>query len=130
MTRDGKHIYVTNSASNSVWIVDVQKRKVAREIATGAGPNRVFLSPDEKTLLYSMQAGAAMGFADTNSGRETARIKLPGPPLSLALSTDKLTAYLGIQDSDKIVVISVPQRKIIRVFSTPPGAGPDSIEPL
>jgi YVTN family beta-propeller protein len=130
MSRDGKRIYVTNSASNSVSIVDVQKRKVEREIATGAGPNRVFLSPDEKTLLYSMQAGAAMGFADTNSARETARIKLPGPPLSLALSSDKRTAYLGIQDSDKIVVISVPQKKIVLVFNTPPGAGPDSIEPL
>ena len=49
-------------------------------------------------------------------------IPLPGPPLSLALSADGKTAYLGIQDSDKIVVISVPEKKIIRVFDTPPGS--------
>jgi hypothetical protein len=119
---------VTNSRCNRISIVDVRKRKAERGIATGAGPNQVFLSPDEKTLLYSMQAGASMGFADTTSGRETARIKLTGP-LSLALSPYKQTAYLGIQDSEKIVVISVPQRKITRVFDTPPGAA-DSIEPL
>ena len=71
-----------------------------------------------------------MGFADRSSGKETARIPLPGPPLSLALSADGKTAYLGIQDSDKIVVISVHERKIIRIFDTPPGTGPDSIEPL
>jgi YVTN family beta-propeller protein len=130
MTRDGQRVYVTNSRSNSISIVNTQSRKVEREVATGAGPNRIFLSPDEKTLLYSFQAGEGMGFADVATAKETARIALPGPPLSLSLSKDAQTAFLGIQDSDKIVVISVPQRKIIRVFDTPPNSGPDSIEPL
>jgi YVTN family beta-propeller protein len=112
MTRDGKRVYVTNSRSNSISIVNAQSRKVEREIATGAGPNRIFLSPDEKTLLYSFQSGQGMGFADVDTAK------------------DAQTAFLGIQDSDKIVVISVSQRKIIRVFDTPPNSGPDSIEPL
>lgn len=130
LTRDGKRMYITNSRSNSISIVDVAARKIEREIATGDGPNRIYLSPDEKTLLYSFQAGAGMGFADIATAKETTRIALPGPPLSLSLSKDKQTAFLGIQDSDKIVVVSVGQRKIIRVFDTPAGAGPDSIEPL
>lgn len=130
MSRDGRTIYVTNNQSNSISIVDVPTRKVKREIATGEGPARVFLSSDEKTLLYNLQAGSAMGFADAGSGKETARIPLPGQPLSLSLSADGKTAYLGIQDSDKIVVVSVVERKIVRVFDTPAGAGPDSIEPL
>jgi hypothetical protein len=110
--------------------VDVAARKIEREIATGAGPNRIYLSPDEKTLYYSFQAGAGMGFADIASGKETARIALPGPPLSFTLSKDGKTGYLGIQDSDKIVVVSIGDRKIIRIFDTPAGAGPDSIEPI
>ena len=130
LARDGNTLYMTNSASNSISIVDVKARKVLRNIASGAGPNRIYRAPDEKTLLYSFQAGAGMGFADIASAKETTRIPLPGPPLSLSLSKDSQTAFLGIQDSDKIVVISVPQRKIIRVFDTPAGAGPDSIEPL
>jgi YVTN family beta-propeller protein len=130
MSRDGKNIYVTNNAGNSISVIEAASRKVKREIATGDGPARVFLSADEKTLLYNLQEGSAMGFADTASGKETARIALPGQPLSLSLSADGKTAYLGIQDSDKIVVISVPERKIVRVFDTPKGAGPDSIEPL
>jgi YVTN family beta-propeller protein len=130
MTRDGSTIYVTNNAGNSIAVVDVATRKVKREIATGQGPARVFLSPDEKTLLYNLQTGSGMGFADAASGKETTRIALPGAPLSLQLSKDAKTAYLGIQDSDKVVVISVPERKIARVFDTPAGAGPDSIEPI
>ena len=130
MSRDGKRVFVTNSASNSISVVDVKSLRVEKEIATGDGPNRIFLTPDEKTLLYSFQAGAGMGFADIASGKETARVPLPGQPLSLQVSADFKTAYLGIQDSDKIVVISVPERKIVRVLDTPAGSGPDSIEVL
>jgi YVTN family beta-propeller protein len=130
LSRDGKRMYITNSASNSISIVDVAARKIERAIATGAGPNRIYLSPDEKTLYYSFQAGAGMGFADVASGKETARIALPGPPLSFTLSKDGKTGYLGIQDSDKIVVVSIAERRIVRVFDTPAGAGPDSIEPI
>jgi DNA-binding beta-propeller fold protein YncE len=103
---------------------------VEGEIQTGTGPARVFLTPDGKTLVYNLQTGQAIGFADLATRQETARIRLPGQPLSVALSRDGQIAYLGIQDSDKVAIVSVPQRKIVRVFETPPGAGPDTVEPL
>ena len=130
LSRDGKLVYVTNMESNTISIVDAETHKVAGEIQTGTGPARAFPTPDGKTLVYNLQTGQAMGFADLATGRETARIPLPGQPLSVSLSRDGQTAYLGIQDSDKVVIVSVPQRKIIRVFETPPGAGPDTVEPL
>lgn len=130
LSRDQKRVYVTNMESNTISIIDAQARRVEGEIRTGPGPARAFLTPDGKTLVYNLQTGRAMGFADVATRRETARIPLPGQPLSVSLSGDGQTAYLGIQDSDKIVIVSVPQRKIIRVFETPPGAGPDTVEPL
>lgn len=130
LSHDGKRVYVTNMESNTISIVDAQTRRVEGEIRTGTGPARAFLTPDGKTLVYNLQTGAAMGIADLATRRETARIPLPGQPLSVALSRDGQTAYLGIQDSDKVAIVSVGQRKIIRVFETPPGAGPDTVEPL
>lgn len=130
LSRDGKLVYVTNMESNTISIVDVQTCHVEGEIQTGTGPARVFLTPDGKTLVYNLQTGQAIGFADLATRQETARIRLPGQPLSVALSRDGQIAYLGIQDSDKVAIVSVPQRKIVRVFETPPGAGPDTVEPL
>jgi YVTN family beta-propeller protein len=130
MSPDGKRVYVTNMESNIISIVDAQTRHVEGEIRTGTGPARVFLTPDGNTLVYNLQTGQAIGFADLATRQETARIPLPGQPLSVALSRDGQIAYLGIQDSDKVAIVSVPQRKIIRVFETPPGAGPDTVEPL
>jgi hypothetical protein len=48
----------------------------------------------------------------------------------VALSRDGQTAYLGIQDGDKVAIVSVPNARSFRVFETPPGAGPDTVEPL
>jgi YVTN family beta-propeller protein len=130
LSRDEKLVYVTNMESNTISIIDAATHRVVGEIQTGTGPARAFLTPDGKTLVYNLQTGQAMGFADLATRRETARIALPGQPLSVSLSRDGQTAYLGIQDSDKVVIVSVAQRKIIRVFDTPPGAGPDTVEPL
>jgi YVTN family beta-propeller protein len=130
LSRNGKCVYVTNMESNTISIVDTETGHVEGEIQTGSGPARVFLTPDGKTLVYNLQTGHAIGFADLGTRKETARIPLPGQPLSVALSRDGRIAYLGIQDSDKVAIVSVPQRKIIRVFDTPPGAGPDTVEPL
>jgi len=130
MTRDGKWIYVTNHAGNTISIIDVKQRQVTGEIRTGVGPARIALTADERSLVYNLQEGGGAGFADVATSQETLRITLPGRPLSLSLSQDCRTAYLGLQDSDRIGVISLPARKIIRVIDTPSGAGPDTVVPL
>jgi YVTN family beta-propeller protein len=130
LSADGTRVYVTNMGSNSISVIDTRTRRVVGEIRTGTGPARVFLSPDGKTLIYNLQTGQAIGFADLVTGKETGQVALPGQPLSVSLSHDGRTAYLGLQDSDKVAIVSVPDRKIIRVFDTPRGAGPDTIEPL
>ena len=128
MTRDGEWIYVTNHAGNTISIIGVEQRQVTGEIRTGVGPARIALTADERSLVYNLQEGEGAGFADVATSRETVRINLPGRPLSL--SQDCRTAYLGLQDSDKIAIVSLTARKMIRVIDTPSGAGPDTVVAL
>ena len=130
MTKDSYWIYLTNNVSNTISVIDVNQRAVAGNIKTGDGPARIALTPDERTLVYNLQAGEGVGFADVRTRTETSRIKLPGRPLSLSLSKDGRIAYLGVQDSDKIAIVSVPERKVMRIIDTPVGAGPDTVVPL
>jgi YVTN family beta-propeller protein len=130
MTKDEKWVFLTNTASNTISVIDTVKRAVVGEIKTSDGPARIVLTPDENTLVYNLLTGSAVGFADIQSRKETSVVSLPGRPLSLSKSQDGKTAYLGIQDSDKIAVVSVPARKIIRIIETPKGAGPDTVAPL
>jgi YVTN family beta-propeller protein len=130
LSDDGKRVYVSNMESNSISILDAETRRIEGEIHTGTGPARVLVTPDGKTLVYNLQTGQGMGFADVASGKEIARVALPGQPLSVSLSRDGQTAFLGLQDSDKVAVVSVRERRIIRVFETAKGTGPDTVEPL
>ena len=80
--------------------------------------------------MYNLQLGEGVAFADVSSRQQVAEVRIPGRPLSLSCSRDNKTAYLGLQDSDKIAVVSILERKLIRVIRTPIGAGPDTVAPL
>ncbi len=71
-----------------------------------------------------------MGFADVASRKEVKQIPLGGPAVSLTMSRDGRVVYSSVQEQDKIFVISVPDRKILRVIQTPKGSGPDPVIPL
>ncbi len=131
LSRDGKRYYIANAEGNSIAIIDTEKKQRIGTIKCGRGAARVALTPDGKTLVYNLgEGGNAVGFADVASLKETTVLPIGGRPLSLTLSSDGRFAYLGVQDQDRIVVVSVPERKIVRVIETPKGAGPDPALPL
>ncbi len=130
LSQDGKLIYLTNSDGNSMSIVDTEKKSRVGRIETGKGPGRVALTPDGKTLVYNLGAGEAVAFADVAARKQTSVVPLGGRPLSLTLSADGLLAYAGVQDQDKVLVVSTRDRKIVRAIATPKGSGPDPVLPL
>ncbi|MFN7926161.1 MAG: hypothetical protein U0Q16_39045 [Bryobacteraceae bacterium] len=130
LSPDGKLIYMTNSDGNSISIIDIAKQERIGTIKTGRGPGRVAVTPDGGTLVYNLQPGEGMAFADVASRREIAQIPLGGKSLSLTMSADAKWAYVGLQEQDKIAVISVPDRKLTRIVSTPKDSGPDPVVPL
>ncbi len=99
-------------------------------IAAGKGPGRVAVTPDGNTLVYNLQPGEGVAFADVRTRKQTAMVPLGGKPLSLTMAPGGQIAYAGIQDQDKVLVISVPERKIVKTIATPKGSGPDPALPL
>jgi len=43
---------------------------------------------------------------------------------------DGKLAYSSVQEEDEIYIISLADRKVVRVVHTPKGAGPDPVVPL
>jgi DNA-binding beta-propeller fold protein YncE len=85
------------------------------------------VTPDGKTLVYALQEVNAVGFADVASRREIAEVPAGGPTMSMSLSPDGSLAYTGVQEQDRVVVISVADRRVVKSFPTPKGAGPDPV---
>ena len=99
-------------------------------IPTGAAPVRLALLPDGKTLIYALQEGRSVAFADIESRKEIQQIPLAGRPVSISLSRDGRLAYSSVQEEDKIYVISTAERKIAGVYDIPKRTGPDPVIPL
>lgn len=129
-SKDRKMLYVANSGGASIAVFDTTKNERIGQIDTGKAPVRLAVTPDGKTLVYALQEGRSVGFADVAARKETAQIPLGGRPVSLTLSLDGRLAYSSLQEEDKIFVISLTERKIVRTFETPKGTGPDPVFPL
>ncbi len=127
LSQDGSRLWVTCRDEGRIDIVDTASKAKVGSIATGAGVNRLAATPDETLLVYSLQSGRAVGIADVAAGRQVAEIPLGGQPLSISLSRDGRYAFAGVQDEDQIWIVSVPERKVVQVIDTPPGAGPDPV---
>jgi len=127
---DGGRLYVVNTGADRITIIDARSRKAVGTIPTGKGPGRIAITPDGKTLVYNLQGDLSVGFADIATGRQVATVDLGGRSLSLTMTRDGKRAFAGVQDQDKVFVISVLDRKIVRVIQTPKGAGPDPAIPL
>lgn len=131
LTNDGMRYYVTCRDTGTIQVIDTASKSVVGEIKTGLGVNRINLTPDESTLVYSIGGEEKfVAFADVAALEETGRVELGGPPLSCTLSKNGDYAFAGVQDSDEIYVISVADRKVVQVIKTPEGQGPDPVMDL
>lgn len=131
MSPDGRTIFAANSGGNSISIFNLaQKRNVGRIMTAGKAPVRVVVSHDGKTLIYALQEGRSVGFADIATRKELLEIPVGGRPVSMSLSLDGKLAYCSVQEQDEIYIISVANRKVVRIVHTPKGTGPDPVVPL
>jgi YVTN family beta-propeller protein len=126
----GDRLYITATNDNHIAIVDPKTQTVAGKIVTGKGPARVAVSPDGRTLVYNLQFEPAIGIADVATGKQVAQVPVSGRPLSLTMTADGKYAFAGVQDQDKVFVLSVAERRIERVIELPKGSGPDPVIPL
>ncbi len=67
-------LYVTGSAANQIYEVDVDEWKVTRTFETGPGPYNLDVTPDGATLVVTYKKGASVGFWDLATGRERTRV--------------------------------------------------------
>uniref|UniRef100_Q02B96 40-residue YVTN family beta-propeller repeat protein n=1 Tax=Solibacter usitatus (strain Ellin6076) TaxID=234267 RepID=Q02B96_SOLUE len=125
LSSTGDRLYVVNTSGNQISIIDTRRQEVVGNIPTGKGPGRIVITPDGKTLVYNLQFEPGVGFADISTGKQTAMVALSGRPLSLTMNRDGARVFAGIQDQDKVCVISTRERRIERVIETPKGSGPD-----
>jgi len=112
-------IYVTNSAGDSIHVIDPATQTVVQQIGPIEGAHGIDFSPDGKRVYVSNEADSTLDVFDRASGKRIAKVKLSGHPNNIATTKDGSRVVVGIADDpgalDVIDTAELGVTKSIRV---------------
>lgn len=107
LTPDGKELWVTCEAANSVVVVDVASRQKVAEVAVGGQPHDVCFTPDGKKAFVSNRLDDNVSVVDVPARKVVATIEVGDEPHGLLV--DRQGRYLYVLNTaiDSVSVIEV-----------------------
>jgi YVTN family beta-propeller protein len=125
-------IYITNSAGNTVDVIDSATNQVVQVIRGIELPHGVTFSPDGKQVYISNESESIMDVVDRESAKILKKVALSGHPNNLSITKDGGRVLVGIREDpgsvDIIDTKSLERTKSIsvdgsvhNVFVTPDG---------
>lgn len=133
MWKDRK-AYVAGERDNIVDVIDVQNRKILRQIKVGANPEGLALSPNLSVLYVANYGSDTLSVVDTSTDKVRATIMLrpvamsglPGAgPTGLTVSPDGKKVYVALQDMMSVAVVNAVTNKLEGYL--PAGWNPTSV---
>ena len=125
-------IYITNSAGNTVDVIDSSTNQVVQVIRGIELPHGVVFSPDAKRVYISNESESIVDVVDRESAKILKKVALSGHPNNLTITKDGGRVLVGIREDpgsvDVIDTKSLERTKSISVdgsvhniFVTPDG---------
>lgn len=126
----GDRIYVANTGSQSISVIDVPTNKVFRTVNLefGCQPTGLALTPDGRDLLVTCPGNNSVRVIDTLSFSVSPRIDVGSGPTRAVITGDGRTAFVLNKLSNDVSVVNLPGRQAtgtIQVESSPSGMALD-----
>ncbi len=111
-------IYITNSAGDSIHVVDPATNKVVQVIKGIEAAHGINFSPDGARVYVSNEADSTLDVVDRPSGKIIAKVKLSGHPNNIAVTKDGGRVVVGIAEDPGALDI-IDTRALARTKSVP-----------
>src|SRR5262250_664115 len=89
-------VYVTNSAGDSIHVIDPATNKVVQVIDGIEAAHGIDFSPDGTRVYVSNESESTLDVFDAKSGRLASKVKLSGHPNNIAATKDGGRIVVGI----------------------------------
>ncbi len=122
---NGKFVYVTNTPSSTVDVIDRESDKVVERIHVGIDPVSIAVRPDGKEVWVSNHVSDSVSVIDTDPQSPTFHVVVAtiqeydsnkattfDEPVGIAFASDE-KAYVALSSENQIAVIDVNTRKIM-----------------
>ncbi len=128
-----EYVYVTNSGSGTVTVLDVVNLRLDRELAVGQHPVAVAASPT-RNEIYVVNEGAegatgSVSVIDAEHNTVVATIPVHRQPISINVDSDGARAYVANSASNSVSVLDLKARREIAQFGAGDGPVAASIAP-
>jgi YVTN family beta-propeller protein len=120
--RQNRFAYVTDSDTDSLWVIDLETGTVAAEIATCAYPHGLRMSPDEREIYAACVEDDQVSVIDVTARAESDRIDVGRAPVQVGFTGDGEQVYVSLRDDDAVAIIDTRTRAAVRSISV--GRGP------
>jgi YVTN family beta-propeller protein len=90
-------IYVTNSASDTIDVVDAATNKIVQVIRGIELPHGISFSPDGSRVYVSSESESALDVIDAQSGEILRKVPLSGRPNNISITKDGSRVVVGIR---------------------------------
>ena len=117
---DRKSVYIANTGSDTVSVLNTADNTVARTIALPhrSRPIGVALNPNGR-YLYTADGGSnRVSVVDTRTKRVVASVRVGTQPLSVAVAPDGETVYAANSGSGDVSVIDARSNRVVRAIPT------------
>lgn len=110
-------LYVTNTKSNSISIIDTNTFEITGTIPLGAGkPNRVVFHPDGKAAWVVYDKSRDLGVVDAEARKLARRLRIGGNPYNLTFAPDGRTLYVldwaSETSGDDVIVYDLASERV------------------
>lgn len=111
-------IYVTNSAADTIDVIDPARNEIVQVIRGIELPHGIAFSPDSTRIYVSNEADSVLDVVDRKSGEILQKVPLSGRPNNIAITKDGGHVLVGIR-SDPGVVDVIETASLKRTKSIP-----------
>jgi YVTN family beta-propeller protein len=126
ITPDGKQLWVANSASGNISVIDVANKRVVHTFNVQTKrPSRLKFTPDGRLVLITdLDAGELLIF-ERETRKELKRMKLGKQTAGILITPDSSRAYVAVTGDDNVAVIDLKTLEL--ADRIPTGTGPDGM---
>jgi YVTN family beta-propeller protein len=86
LSPDEKELWVTSCATDTMYVIDTQSRRIVGKVGVGKGPNWVCFSPDGRYCCVSNVLSDDVSILETAKRREVARVPVGKLPKRLVVA--------------------------------------------
>ena len=125
ISSDGSLLYVANSASNTVSVINVSTSAIIANIPVGTTPVGIAISPDGSTLYVANAISGNVSVISTATNKVITTITTGSAPIGVSITNDGRFVYVTNQNSNSVSVINAANNTILTTI--PVGRSPESL---